>query len=292
MTPASLVRLVLLAFCWGIAFLFVRVAVPEIGPLLLAELRVLIAGLLLLVYARSLGLLPDFRRHWRLYLLLGSLNSALPFVLIAYAQLRLEASLAAVLVSTAPMFSAVLAHVAGDERLNMRKLIGLAAGVAGIALLVGWTPSDEPAGSTLSKTTAIALVLCGALVYAIAAVYTRGRSGRAPGLILAAGSQLGAAALLLPLVPLAWPAAVPGAQAIACTLALALVSSAFAFVLYFRLIADVGPVKTLTVNFLAPVFGVAGGVIVLGEPLTVSMLAGAAVTLGGIWLTLDLRARR
>ncbi len=291
MTAPNFARLILLAFAWGITFLLIRVAAPVLGPVLLVESRVAIAGLVLLTYARALGLLPEFRARWRMYLMLGALNSALPFVLISYAQLRLEASFTAVLISTSPMFSALLGHALGEDRLSLRKLAGLGAGVAGVAILLGWHPADTASGNVLPRTASIVLVLGAALVYAIAAAYTRRQSGKAPGLMLATGSQLGAAALLLPLVPGTWPNAAPTVEAIACMLVLALLSSAFAFVLYFRLIADIGPVKTLSVNFIAPLFGVAGGVIALGEPLTASMVAGAAVILAGTWLALVPGAR-
>ena len=292
MSAASAARLVLLGFSWGIGFLFINLAAPSFGPILLVALRVAIGGLVLLAYARSLGLAVNWRANWRLFIALGALNSAIPFVMVAYGQLRIEASLAAVLICVAPMFSAVLAHIAGEERIGLRRLAGLITGVAGVAILFGWTPPDTVTEGFPPRAVAIALVLGAALVYSVAAIYSRDTGKRAPGLILAGGCQIGAAVLLLPLLPAFWPTAMPTLEATASMIALALVCSALAFVLYFRLIADIGPVKTLTVNFIAPVFGVGSGVVVLGEAFTPSMMAGAAVILVGTWLVLDPLRRR
>ena len=287
MSAASAARLLLLGFSWGIGFLFINLAAPSFGPILLVALRVAIGGLVLLAYARSLGLAVHWRANWRLFLALGALNSSIPFVLVAYGQLRVEASLAAILICIAPMFSAVLAHIAGEERIGLRRLAGLVAGVAGVAILLGWAPPDTVTEGFPPRAVAIALILAAALVYSFAAVYSRDTGKRAPGLILAGGSQIGGAVLLLPLLPAFWPTAMPTLEATASMIALALVCSALAFVLYFRLIADIGPVKTLTVNFIAPVFGVGSGVAILGEAFTPSMMAGAAVILVGTWLVLD-----
>lgn len=292
MPPASLVHLVLLAACWGSAFLFIRVAAPAIGPVALVEWRVALGGLLLLAWAawlhRAPGFLRGFARHWKLYLGLGALNSALPFALVSWSALRLEASFTAVLVATAPLFSALLAHASGEERLRPRKAAGLAAGACGVAVLLGWSPA---ASTDPSWWLAVAAALGAAMLYAVAAAYTRRHAGAASGPVLAAGCQLGAAALLLLMLPLdpliAGPATAPLTPAVIGSMAaLVLFSSALAFILYFRLIADVGPVRTLTVNFLAPLFGVAGGVLVLGEPFTTAIAIGTAIILAGMGLVL------
>lgn len=288
MSPASLVHLVLLAACWGSAFLFVRVAAPAVGPVMLVEWRVLLGGLLLLAWARWLGHAPRFARHWRLYVGLGALNSAFPFALVSWAVLHLEASFAAVLVATAPLFGALLAHLTGEERLRPRKALGLVGGVIGVAVLLGWSPqgAEDPL-----RWAAVAAAMGAACLYAFAAAYSRRHAGAASGPVLAAGCQLGAAALLLLMLPLdaliAGPATAPLTPAVIGSMAaLVLFSSALAFILYFRLIADVGPVRTLTVNFLAPLFGVAGGVLALDEPLTPAIGAGTAIILAGMWLVL------
>lgn len=282
MAPADLGRLILLAAAWGLAFVFIRVAVPPLGPVALVEIRQVIAGGLLLAYLASLGIALDFRGRWRKFLVLALLGSALPFTLIATAQQILTASYTVILVSTSPLFAAAIAAVVLKEPLTVRKVGGLLFGVAGVALLVGW----NPVGAALPPAWTIGFVLTAALLYAIAGVYTRVAAQGIPPLATAAGSQLVAALLLAPLVTLFPPAAMPSPIAWAAVLALALLSSALAFILYFQLIRSIGPVRTLTVNFLTPLFGVGGGVLLLGERFTANVAAGAAVILAATWLVL------
>lgn len=282
MAPADLGRLVLLAAAWGLAFVFIRVAVAPLGPIALVELRQVIAGSVLLLYLASIGVALDVRSRWRKFLALALLNSALPFTLIATAQQILTASHTVILVATSPLFAAMIAAVVLAEPLTARKVAGLALGVVGVALLVGWHRTAEAP----PPAWAIGFVLAAALLYAIAGIYTRVAAQGIPPLATAAGSQLAAALLLVPLVPFSPPAAMPSALAWGAVLALALFSSALAFILYFQLIRNIGPVRTLTVNFLTPLFGVGGGVLLLGERFTANVAAGAAVVLGATWLVI------
>ena len=288
MGAADLARLVLLAAAWGLAFVFIRVAVVPLGPVALVELRQVIAGVALALYLRSIGLPLDFRARWRLYLALAVLGSALPFTLIAAAQQVLTASYAVILVSTSPLLAALLAAPVLGEPLTARKLGGLALGVAGVALLVGWNPAGEP----LPPAWTIALVLAAAALYAVAGVYTQVAARGIPPIALAAGSQLAGTALLAPFLAVAAPAALPTALEWLTVLALALLSSALALILYFQLIRNVGPVKTLTVNFLTPLFGVGGGALLLGERITANIVAGTAVILVATALVLGAGERR
>lgn len=287
MSPADVGRLVLLAAVWGLAFVFIRVAVMPLGPVALVELRQVIAGVVLVLYARSIGLSLEVRDRWRIYLPIALLNSALPFVLIAAAQRELTASYTVILVSTSPLFAALISAVALNDPLTLRKTSGLVLGIAGVALLIGW----NPAALDLPPVWAIGAVLAAALLYAIAGVYTRIRAQGIPPMATAAASQLASAALVLPFVVVAPPIAMPTAIEWLSVVALALLSSAAAFILYFQLIRSIGPVKTLTVNFLTPLFGVGGGALLLGERITANMLGGAAVILVGTALVLGGAAR-
>ncbi|MET0681082.1 MAG: DMT family transporter [Burkholderiales bacterium] len=282
MSPADLARLVGLAAVWGLAFVFIRVAVPPLGPVALTVIRTLVAGCALFLVARAIGVELGWRTRWRRFLAFGIVNSAIPFMLISAAEEVMTAAFAAILVATAPLFGALIAAVWAGEPLTARRVGGLLAGVAGVALLVGWNPTGAP----LPPAWAIAATLGAAALFGVAANYTRLRIRDIPPLVTAAGSQLCAGALLLPLVAAVPPVAMPSAIEWASALALALLSSALAFLLYFRLIANVGAVKTLTVNFLSPLFGVSGGVLLLGEPVTANMVAGTAVILTGTALVL------
>ena len=278
-------RLLLLSALWGGSFIFIRVAAPVLGPVVLVWTRVLIAGMLLLAYALATRRSIEFRRHWPQYLVLGLFNSALPFVLISAAELHLSASLAAMLNATSPLFGAVIAFFWLRDPLTVRKLFGLALGILGVAILAGWSPIDLNTVVLLS----ILASLAGAASYGLASVYTKARVRNVPALGMATGSQLAASLLLTPLVPFTWPAAAPSTTVLLCTLALAVGSTAFAYLLFFRLVVDVGPTTALTVTFLVPVFGVLWGALFLSEPVGISTLVGGLVVLAGTALVVGVR---
>lgn len=232
MAPRDLSALLLLSALWGGSFLLMRVAAPVLGPVVLIELRVLIAGLALLAYALAARSVPAARAHWMPLLTVGLLNSALPFTLIAAAELHLSASLAATLNATTPLFGALVAAIGLRETVTPGKVTGLLLGLAGVAVLVGLGPV------TLSAVTLVSIgaSLLAALLYSVAAVYIKvNLKGVAP-LSLALYSQLFAAGLLLPAVPFAPPQGSPSGLVVACVLALGLLSTALAYLLYFGLI--------------------------------------------------------
>jgi drug/metabolite transporter (DMT)-like permease len=286
--PRDLVALLTLSALWGGSFLFIRVAAPILGPIVLIALRVFIAGAALFIYARIIGLDLEIRKRWKQYLLVGLLNSAIPFTLIATAELNLTAGLAAILNATSPLFGAIVAALWLKESLSTRKIIGMMLGLLGVSVLVGW--------SSISFTLVVGLSILASLVaatfYGIAGVYTKISSKGVKPIALATCSQLGASVFLIPLTPFALPASFPGWDVILSVLALSLVSTAIAYVLYFRLIENVGPTKALTVTFLAPVFGVLWGVLLLNEPLTLSTLVGFAIILSGTGLVTGLSFKK
>jgi drug/metabolite transporter (DMT)-like permease len=288
MRGQDVARLLVLAALWGGSFLFVRVAVPTLGPIALIAARVGMAGVALLAYASATRQELALRQFWRQYLIIGIVNSALPFVLIATAELHLTASLAAILNATSPLFGALVAALWLGEPLTGRKLAGLGLGLLGVSIVVGWSPL------TLSPALlgAILASLGGAVAYGVAGSYTKRHAQDAPALGMAVGSQLAATLVLAPLLLFAWPARPPSPAVVACVLALALASTALAYVLYFRLIVDIGPLRALTVTFLTPVFGVAWGILFLSEPLSPSTLMGSAVILLGTALVTGLRLPR
>jgi len=275
MRPVDTARLVSLAAIWGASFLFMRIAAPSLGPVLTAELRTLIAGLAL---AAWLGI-PQWRRWGRHYLVVGVVGSAIPFLLWAYAALSLSAGLLSVLNATAPMWGALCTAVFLRERLTARRIFGLVIGIVGVALV------SRPGADVSLHYPAIAAALLAALFYGLVATYIKRWASEAPARGMAVGSQLAAGTMLVPLIALWPPAGVPSAGAVASILALGLVCGAVAFILYFRLIADLGAPGALTVTFLIPVFGVLWGFLFLDEPLGLGMLAGAAlVVLGTVFV--------
>ncbi|WP_342420680.1 DMT family transporter [Paenibacillus sp. FSL E2-0178] len=280
MSRKDLTTLLLLAFAWGASFLFMRIASPELGPVFTTELRVTLAGAALLFYAfvtrRKLGIL----KHWQQFLLLGAINAALPFTLICMAELHLSASLAAILNATTPMFAALAAWGTRQEKPGLAKSAGLIIGLIGVAVLVGWSP--VPLTSTVLLS--VGYSLCAALCYAFGGLYaSRVGFGLTP-LALAAGQQLGASVVLLPLAVIFAPDHLPSAAAVYSVLGLSLICTSVAYLLYFRLIASIGPVKTVSVTFLVPVFGLMWGAIFLHEPVYANTLAGLVIILLSVTL--------
>ena len=280
MTAGDAGRLTALAAIWGSSFLFMRIAAPALGVALTTELRTLIAGLGLAVYVRFARFDPQWRRWWKQYLVVGALTSAIPFALYAYAALEVSAGLMAVLNATAPMFGAVLGVLLLGDRLTAWRAAGLALGVAGVVLL-----SRAEAGSGLALL-GIAAALGAAFFYGLAGVYMKRFTSEVPARGMALGTQLAAAALLVPFVAAAPPTAVPPSLAMGAILALGLLCGSVAYVLYFRLIADIGPAGALTVTYLIPLFGVLWGALFLGEAVSLSMLAGGALVIIGTILVL------
>ena len=277
MRAADYARLILLAAIWGASFMFMRVAAPVLGPVWTSEARVLLGGLVLLLWFRLTGFDPALRRHARFYLLIGTVNSAVPFSLYAFAAQHAGASLLAVLNSTAPMFGMAFGAMFAAETINPRKILGLILGAVGVVIIA--RPDGAAAGPMFGWAVAASLGAC--CCYGITGVLIKRYARGAPPRGIAAGNQLGAALVLAPLLPLLPPPAVPGALVVANVLALALLASAVALVIYFRLIADVGATRALTVTYLIPVFGVLWARLFLGETLAPGMLAGAVAIVAG-----------
>jgi len=277
MRGEDVARLVVLAAIWGASFIFMRALAPVLGPVPIAAWRVAIAGVALIAWFRITGFDAELRRHWRAFLVIGLVNSALPFLLFAFAAVHIPASYSVILNTATPLFAAVLSAVWLDERLTAMRVAGLAAGAAGVALVTGAGPVAPDA----MFGWAVAACLGAALCYALAGIYIKRRAGGAKPMAIAGWSQAFAGAALLPLTPFApLPGTVtPGV--VANVLALALLCSAFAYLLYFRLIADVGPTRAMTVTFLMPVFGMVWSVLFLQETVTLPMIAGCALIVGG-----------
>ena len=277
MRGEDVARLVVLAAIWGASFIFMRALAPVLGPVPIAAWRVAIAGVALIAWFRITGFDAELRRHWRAFLVIGLVNSALPFLLFAFAAVHIPASYSVILNTATPLFAAVLSAVWLDERLTAMRVAGLAAGAAGVALVTGAGPVAPDA----MFGWAVAACLGAALCYALAGIYIKRHAGGAKPMAIAGWSQAFAGAALLPLTPFApLPGTVtPGV--VANVLALALLCSAFAYLLYFRLIADVGPTRAMTVTFLMPVFGMVWSVLFLQETVTLPMIAGCALIVGG-----------
>jgi len=257
-----------------------RSALPALGPLWLAWARVTLAFAALFAVAVVRRDVATLRERWRDYLVVGTVNSALPFALYGFAEQYVSASIAAILNATSPFFGALIAALWLKEALSFRQLAGMALGAAGVVWVVGWHAG--PASGTV--VAAVGACLAAALCYGIGGVYTKVRMSGVPSAAIALYTQLGAATVLSPFALAGPTPAAPTAVVAVNVLALALASTAYAYRLYFRLIADVGPTRALTVTFLIPLFGVLWGVALLGERLTADMAIGGALILTGTWI--------
>jgi drug/metabolite transporter (DMT)-like permease len=282
--PADLARLVALAAMWGASYLFMRVAVPHLGPVLMIELRVLVAGAALAVFLRATGARVGWREHWRAFLFVGAVGLALPFVLIAEALRSIDASTAAILNALSPLFATVVAAIWLREAITPAKAAGIALCLAGTAVLVGWTPRPM----SQAELVAAGMSVAATAIYGYTIVFTKVKLKGASPMGTSAATLLFAALALAPFTPVTQDLSAAPAMAWLALAGLAVVSTTFAFILYYRLIADVGPVKAITVTLLVPIFGMAWGVLFLGEPLTPGRLAGCAIILAGCSLILGL----
>lgn len=277
MSTASLIQLLLLAAIWGASFLFLRIAVPVLGPAWLIEARVLLGAIFLWVVARGLRQPAlELRAHGRHYLVLGLFNTALPFLCFAYAARTLPASLLSILNATGPIWGALIGALWQRTPLRPRAVLGLLLGVAGVVVLLGVDPAGLQTGAGLAIVATLAATCC----YGIASNYARVAPAQGP-LANAHGSMWTAVLWLLPVLLLAPAAPVPTPGVAAAVVALGLLCTGVAYLLYFQLVADIGPAPALTVGFLIPVFGVLWGWLFLDEAVGWHTLAGALVVLAG-----------
>jgi drug/metabolite transporter (DMT)-like permease len=280
--------LVLLAALWGGSFLFMRLGAPEFGPVAMVALRVALAALVLLPLLAIKGLTPDLRAHWRPIAMVGLVNTAIPFVLFTYAALHITAGLSSVFNATAPLWGALVAWAWLGDKLTPTRTLGLAVGFAGV-LWLGWDKAGFKPGAEISSATLSVLACLGAtFFYGVGAnLAKRHLAGVAP-LAVAAGSQSAAALLLAVPAWWWWPAQTPAPAAWLWVGLLGVLCTAWAYVLFFRLIARIGPARAISVTFLIPLFGVLWGGIFLGERVTPVMLAAGAVVLLGTALATGL----
>ncbi|MDH6592771.1 drug/metabolite transporter (DMT)-like permease [Variovorax sp. TBS-050B] len=284
--------LALLATLWGASYSFIKIGVATIPPLTLVAARTLIAGALLLAVLRWRGLrLPRDAASWRRFTVQAALNSVLPFALIAWAERSVDAGLATVLNSTSPIFIFLLSlGLAGAEKPTPRRWLGVGAGMVGICLIVGTEALRGLGHSLLAQLALVAASVC----YGGAAMFGRVFKGLDP-MLPAAGSLVAGAAMLLPAslaIERPWTLA-PSAASVLAVLALAVLSTALAFTIYFRLIRTLGPMSTSAQAYLRVPVGVAIGVLLLGERLAPTAWLGLACIVAGVMaMTLPARGGR
>ena len=280
MQPKDLRQLFLLAAIWGGSFIFMRVAVPEFGPIALIETRVSISAVFLLIVAALMGKIPAMFANWKAIAMCGFLNVVLPFFCLAVAAQTIQAGPLSIINALVPLFGGLIAWVWLGERLSWQRLTGLFIGFAGILVLVLENLSFSRGG----MGWAVLIALGGPLFYGLGACHmTRYLKGVDP-IACAAGSMLSATIILLPAAIFLWPSTAISMTAWVSVISLGIVCTGFAYIIFYGLISRVGASRSVTVTFLVSPFGVFWGVVLLNEPLTINVVLGAAIVLAGTLL--------
>ena len=281
MGTVDVLLLLVLSGIWGSSFIFIRYLAPIIGPVATADARMLLAGVALVLFFLLTRFKPGWKKNARHFLVIGLLNSAIPFVLYSVAALVLPAAMEAIFNSMSPMFGAIFAALWMNEKLTPRKIAGLLLGVGGVVTMSSLGGLKLDTGTVLAVAACILAPMC----YGLAGVYIRTRASGVRPMAIAGGSQLLGGLALLPFVALFPPAASAIDTRVALiVVAFALLCSAVAYLIYYKLIADIGPTKALTVTFLIPVFAMLWGLLFLRETVSWSMILGAAIILVGTFL--------
>ena len=276
MTPYAWGMLVTLSIVWGGTFFFQEIAVQELPVFTIVSIRVLIAALLLwAVTALTANTLPSGVKIWGALFLLALVNNVIPFTLIVWGQQEISSGLAAILNATVPLFTVVIAHfVTTDEKLTRAKFAGVIIGLVGVVVIIG---EDALEGIGLAVLAQLA-VLAASLAYTFGGLY--GRKIQAMGLTplgISTGQLIASSVILIPvalLVDEPWTLSLPGTEIIIAVIALASVSTAFAYILFFRILATAGATNLMLVTFLIPVSALALGILILGEVLETRHIVG------------------
>ncbi|MDX1512363.1 MAG: EamA family transporter [Gammaproteobacteria bacterium] len=285
----QLALLFLLAAIWSSSFMFIKIGVATVPPVTMVACRLVLAAIILLAYARARGhRIPSSLTAWSTFFFVGVVGNVIPFGLIAWGEIVVDSGLAAILMGTMPVATALLAHAfTADEKLTPRRAAGVVLGFSGTVLLVGVSALSGLGGETAAQLA----IAGGALCYAITTVFVR-RFARLPDPVMAAGAMLAGAVVVVP-----WAFAVdspldlsPSWASMAAVAVLGVVSTGFAALLYFYLIRVVGAAVFSQVNFITPALGVAFGIVFLGETPDADAWLALAMIVSGIWLVT--RARR
>lgn len=276
MNSSDIIRFLSLAAIWGSSFLFMRIASPVLGSAYLAEGRVLLAAIFLYCLAIYLKKNRNLLKHWKHYLIMGFFNSAFPFLLFGFAALSLSTSQLSILNATAPIWAFVIGLLIGNEKFKMRRGVGLIVGVIGVGVLFGTSSVAVDADTYRS----VALGLGAAFSYGLASNYAKNSKGVEP-FDNAHGSMWASAILLIPAIFFIPIRSEPTSLVWSAVIAIGILCSGVAYLLYFKLIKDVGAASALTVTFLIPVFGTLWGILFLDEKLTLNATIGMAIIIAG-----------
>jgi len=291
MSRRSVALLMLLSAFWGASYLFIKVALDDgVAPWAVVSIRTALAALVLVPLAIQRGVLGSLRGRLGPIVVLALVQVAGPLTLIALGEERISSSLTGILVASAPIFTFLLAFaLTGEQRASTGSLVGVAIGIVGVGMLLG-----VDAGGDAEALVGGLFVILAALGYAVAAWYLKRNLKGVEPVATVAGTQAVAALVTLPLGLVHAPDALPGLDAVASLLTLGVVCTGFAFVIFHSLVASDGPARASLVGYIAPVFSIFYGVVLLDERFSIATAAGLILILGGSWLAAggQLPARR
>lgn len=278
MTPRGWFLLISLGVIWGIPYLFIKIAVETFSPGALVFLRVAIAGVILLPIVLAKGQWRSLAGHWRWVIAFALVEMAFTWSALNWAEQRITSSLAALLIALVPIVTAILARFVGlDDRLTGSRVVGLGIGFVGVGVLVGFDLN----GSELPALAAMVIVVLG---YALGPIIVDRKLGELPSLAVIAAAMAVNTILFAPIAVLTWPTEPIPPTAWVSVLILGAICSALAFIIFFALIAEVGPSRTTLITYINPVVAVVLGIVILSEPLTLGMVAALPLILLGSWL--------
>jgi drug/metabolite transporter (DMT)-like permease len=275
--------LLVLGAIWGASYMFIKIGVRDMSPAMVAWARIALAAAVLIPFAAAAGALRGISGRVGVLTLVGAVQVAGPFVLIAAGEEEISSSLAGILVASAPLFTAVLAiWVDHEERSQGLRLVGILLGLVGVAVLLG----VDLGGTTGELLGGLAVVLA-SLGYAIGGFVVKHRLSDAQPIGVAAAVMVPSTVMLAPVALITAPGDTPGAGPIAAVATLGVLGTGVAFAIFYSLMARVGPARAFIVTYVAPGFAVAYGAVLLDEAITAATIAGLALILGGSWLAAE-----
>jgi drug/metabolite transporter (DMT)-like permease len=275
--------LIILGAIWGASYMLIKIGIRDLSPAMVAWSRIALAALVLVAIAGARGALGGFKGRIGTLLVLGAVQVAGPFVLISAGEQEISSSLAGILVTSAPLFTALLAiWIDHEERSQGLRLVGVLLGVAGVAVLLGL----DLGGSGDQLLGGLAVVLAG-LGYAVGGFMVKHKLGDMPSIGVAAWAIVAATVLLVPAAAIGAPTDAPGLGPVAAVVALGVLGTGVAFAIFYDLIATVGPARAFIVTYLAPGFAVVYGALLLDEAVTLATLIGLILILAGSWLAAE-----
>lgn len=280
MKYSNYILMITLSAIWGGSFIFMRVLAPVFGAVGTAALRLLIAGVFLMLVFKMSNYKILWRRDWKILCIIGVINSAIPFSSFAFAALYIPASISVVINSMTPMFGSLFAALLLGEKLTIQKGMGLVLGTTGVIIISG----SKALPVTTEAYLAIAACVLATVCYGLAGALIKKYASRIDTKALAGGSQLFAGLSLLPILMLTGISQPVTVNISMLMIVFAILCSAIAYLIYFHLIKEMGPTSALSVTFLMPVFGILWGKLILGEVIYSQMIFGAMVILMGTYL--------